>query len=118
MRARTLLAGLSLVALAACAGGDSLEFAQFETDDPGVGDAALIEGIAVDKDGCLAVEAEGVEYVPIFPTQLKARAAKLHPGEMVGLGGSPIDADRLGELPGLIMPEACAGAQQYWLVVQ
>ncbi len=118
---RLLMAAAAVLVAAGCqassAGGtelpNGLQVPRSSGGTPGVGDAALLEGRVVDRDGCLAVEGEpdGRVNIPVFDVE-DPRPDRLSPGDRVSLGGgfkSPNDS--------LEIPPACAGEDEYFLVV-
>lgn len=81
----------------------------------GVGDAALLEGSVVDKDGCLAIRHDEPHTdhttVAVFDVE-DARPDTLRVGQHVSLGGGTISPQGSFDIP-----EECAGEEEYFLVV-
>ncbi len=98
----------------------------------GVGDAALLEGVARFEDGCLWVEtAAGERVLPLWPAdthlgRLNSQPAVFGPGntllfevgdiadDVYGIGGSMTTPEIARDLVGEI-PEPCA-AGSFWVV--
>lgn len=118
-----VLAVCAVVLVSACQGAsgstelsNGLHVPRSEGGTPGVGDAALLEGKVIDKDGCLAIQDDEPHSddvtVPVFDVKDK-RADKARIGKHLSLGGGA--KPPLGSFD---IPEACAGEENYFLVVR
>lgn len=82
---------------------------------PGVGDAARLAGTVIDHGGCLAFRHDEPheDYVTIAVFDvLDSRPERLRVGQHIALGGGWMPPQENFEIP-----EACAGQEDYFLVV-
>ncbi|MFV2087598.1 hypothetical protein [Micromonospora sp. LOL_021] len=93
---------------------DTPRFAQYEPEEPGAGDSALLKGSAVVVDGCLAVEdaSSGTTYTPIFPVP-GSEPASIRAGDELTLRGGAAERPPAGAQ----VPDQCPSSGPFWLVV-
>lgn len=81
----------------------------------GVGDAALLKGKVIDKDGCLAIQHDEPDSntvtIPVFDVE-DERPDQFDIGHDVSLGGGVTS-----EQESFDIPEECSGGEGYFLVV-
>ncbi|MBA8807606.1 hypothetical protein [Promicromonospora sukumoe] len=94
-----------------------MEYATYASDDPGVGDSAVLSGQVEDTAGCVTVTESETEliYTPVFPAG-SSSAGQLIAGDQVELRGGA--HDDLAGVPDVQAPESCPSDGPFWLVVE
>lgn len=120
---RRLFLATVILLLAACQSApgttelsNGLHVPRSEGGTRSVGDAALLEGRVIDRDGCLAIQHDEPDSdhvtVPVFDVKDK-RPEKSRIGQHLSLGGGWMPPQESFDIP-----DECAGEESYFLVVR